>query len=366
MRNELSLLIKPAGALCDLGCSYCFYRRIAADRDTAPGVMQDETAETLLERVLSLRPAALSIAFQGGEPTLAGLSWYRRFLQNIAEKNTAKIPVNLSIQTNGMHINDDWARLFKEHGFLVGLSLDGDKATNDRFRLDKNGNSVYERTLAAAELLNKHGVEFNILSVLTNESAYEIERTYADFKRRGFRFLQFIPFVDEGTGQSLTSEAYTFFLKRCFDLWYADFQKGDYISIRHIDNYIRILLGEPPENCAMCGVCGRYYVIEADGSVYPCDFYCKDTYRLGTVFDPAPFDESETHRTFLTDSCRIHASCAACKYTALCRGGCRRDRTDELTKNKYCKAYRAFFDYALERMLTVARSLPEGEGKGSE
>ena len=357
MRNELSLLIKPAGALCNLNCSYCFYSRIAADRNAKAGVMTDETVLALLKSAFALRPRALSIAFQGGEPTLAGLDWYRRFLRRLQEQNTENIPVALSIQTNGTRIDDAWAAFFGEHGFLVGLSLDGDRATNDRYRLDQDESSVFDRTLAAADMLERHGVDFNILSVLTDESVFEIERTYAFFKERGFRFLQFIPFVDEGTGQALRSDAYAFFLKRVFDLWYQDFQRGTYISIRHIDNYIRILLGDTPENCAMCGVCGRYFVIEADGSIYPCDFYCRAPYRLGTVFDPAPFGDSETHRAFLAQSCLIHASCASCRYAFLCRGGCRRDRTDALTKNKYCDSYRAFFDDALERMQTVARQV---------
>ncbi len=362
MMNELSLLIKPVGSRCNLACSYCFYKQITADRDDEKNVMSDETVRVLLDRVFAVRPSALSIAFQGGEPTLAGLDWYDRFLTQLAEKNTRGAPVFLSLQTNGMQIDDRWAALFKTYGFLVGLSLDGDRTTNDRFRMDRAGNSVYARILAAAEILSKHDVPFNVLSVLTDESAYEIERTYAAFRQEGFRFLQFIPFVDEGTGQSLGNDAYAFFLKRIFSLWYRDFQAGNYISIRHIDNYIRILLGDLPENCAMCGVCGRYYTVDADGSLYPCDFYCRDSDRLGSVFDSSAFTGSEKHRTFLEASHQIHAFCASCSYAFLCRGGCRRDRTDALTKNRYCEAYRAFFEDAFEQMQHVARQIMQQTG----
>lgn len=357
MQNDLSLLIKPVGARCDLACRYCFYRQVAAKRETACTVMRDETVQALLKRVFSLRPSSLSIAFQGGEPTLAGPDWFCRFLRALCEKNREHVPVSLSIQTNGMHLSDAWAALFKAHGFLVGLSLDGDRKTNDRCRVDKDGGSVFSRTLSAAETLSRHGVDFNLLSVVTDESAYEIDRTYALFKQHGFRFLQFIPFVDEGTGQALGTDAYAFFLKRSFDLWYDDYQKGDYISIRHIDNYIRILLGSTPENCAMRGVCGRYYVIEADGSLYPCDFFCKEEDRLGSVFEETAFEPNETHRAFIADSLRIHTACKTCRYAFLCRGGCRRDRTADLTRNRYCKAYAAFFDHAAARMLLIARKL---------
>ena len=354
MVDGLSLLIKPASALCDLNCGYCFYRRIAEERGSPGGIMGEETAAALLDRAFALRPAALSAAFQGGEPTLAGLPWFRRFLGAANEKNTDRIPVNWSIQTNGMSVDDEWAAFFKKNGFLVGLSLDGDRETNDRFRKDAAGNSVFGRTLGAAEILTAHGVDFNLLSVVTDESAKEIDRTYNAFKRLGFRFLQFIPLVEEGSGPVLSAEAYGAFLKRSFDLWYADFCRGDYVSVRHIDNYIRMLLGEPPENCAMCGVCGRYYVIEADGGVYPCDFYCRPAFRLGSVFDEAPFSDSEKHRAFLAGSYRIHGSCGKCEYYPLCRGGCRRDRLDGGTKNRYCAAYKAFFGYALPRLREAA------------
>ena len=360
MRNELSLLIKPASALCDLNCGYCFYRRIAEERDAPGEIMAEATAATLLDRAFSLRPAALSLTFQGGEPTLAGLDWFRRFLALTEEKNTDRVPVFLSLQTNGTRIDGEWAAFFKENRFLVGLSLDGDKETNDRFRRDPAGNSVYDRTLRAAATLTAHGVEFNILSVVTDESAGEIDRTYESFKRLGFRYLQFIPLVDEG-GARLGVQAYESFLKRVFDLWYEDFAKGDYISVRHIDNYVRMLLGGPPESCAMGGVCGRYYVIEADGAVYPCDFYCRAPYRLGSVFDDAPFGDSEAHRAFLAGSYSIHETCRRCEYYFLCRGGCRRDRTDGGTKNKYCAAYRGFFAYALPRLRDAARRVLDAE-----
>jgi uncharacterized protein len=163
--------------------------------------------------------------------------------------------------------------------------------------------------------------------------------------------------IDEENGLILSAENYSYFLKELFDLWYDDYIKGEYISIRHIDNYIGILLGNPPENCAMCGVCGKYFVVEANGDIFPCDFYCKDELRLGSVFDDKPFDENEKQKQFIEQSFIIHRECEKCKYYPLCRGGCRRDRVNNLTENKYCSAYKEFFDYALERMLGIAKAL---------
>ena len=169
--------------------------------------------------------------------------------------------------------------------------------------------------------------------------------------------------VRSSGGGSLSADTYEAFLKKCFDLWYADFQNGRYISIRHIDNYIGILLGHPPENCAMYGVCGSYFVVEANGDLYPCDFYCKEAYRLGSVFDDAPFEANETQRRFVEASRVIHAHCKTCRYYALCRGGCRRDRTDGFTKNQYCAAYYNFFDYAADRMVQAAKVILAQENR---
>ena len=246
---------------------------------------------------------------------------------------------------------------FKENNFLIGVSLDGSQKTNDRYRLGKNGESVYKKVLDSISILKKHDVDFNILCVIDNENAKDTESTYKFFKEQEFYFLQFIPYVDEANGIALSAESYEYFLKKCFDLWYDDFTAGNYISIRHIDNYIGIILGNPPENCAMCGVCGSYFVLEANGDLYPCDFYCKEEYRLGNIADNTPFTASVKQKSFTEESHKIHSFCRSCEYYMLCRGGCKRDRYDGYTKNRYCKAYKVFFDYAAERMMLLARSL---------
>jgi len=346
--QPLTLLVKPASGLCNLQCTYCFYK---AHENT---VMAPETVDLLIQKIRAFQPSALSVVFQGGEPLLAGLAFFRAFVKKLNAAVDA--PVSFALQTNGLLLDDDFAAFFRAHDFLVGISLDGDQTTHDRYRRAPDGSSVFSRILQAIKALEAHGVAYNILSVVTDESAREIDRTWRFFRSRGFRFLQFIPCLAAG-GVSLSAENYAFFLQRLFDLWYDAWEQGEYISIRHIDNYIRMLLGEPPETCAMCGVCGSYFVVEADGSLYPCDFYCTDTDRLGSVFDDAPFRENDTRRVFVAASRAIHAHCKGCRYHALCRGGCRADRSADGTHNRYCAAYRAFFDHALEPMLRVAKQL---------
>lgn len=351
----LSLLIKPASALCDLRCRYCFYRETARTGPQPMRLMTRETACMLIEKIFESDPASVSVVFQGGEPTLAGLPFFTFFTAEAARRNRRRIPVRYGIQTNGVSLNDDWAAFFRRRGFLVGLSLDGDRELNDLYRRSAAGESVFADVLRAAGTLRRGGAPFNILSVVTDETAGQAERIYTFFKNEGFRFLQFIPLTDAGCGVTLSAERYALFLKTLFDLWYRDLENGIYISIRQFDNYVNMLRGRPPENCGMRGECGRYFVVEADGEIYPCDFYCTREYRLGSVFDETPFEPGETQRRFIMESRRIRESCAGCGYENLCRGGCRRDRTEDLTKNRYCEAYRAFFDYAGERLEKLSR-----------
>ena len=355
MRN-LSLLVKPASGLCNLHCGYCFYRAAGAERENR--IMPPETADALIGRIAAFRPAALSVMFQGGEPTLAGLDFFRFFVAKV--KQSVSCPVSFALQTNGLLLDGAWAAFLKENNFLVGVSLDGDRRTNDRYRRTRAGESVLPQVLRAVSLLRQYGVDFNILSVVDDANAADIERTWRYFRKHGFRFLQFIPCIDEGEGIGLSPENCEAFLKRSFDLWYRELTAGAYISVRHIDNYVGILMGRPPENCAMCGICGNYFVVEADGAVYPCDFYCKEAYRLGSVFDADPFGGGEKQRRFIEGSTIIHEHCRSCRYYALCRGGCRRDRTEDLTENKYCAAYRHFFAYAGERMQKAAEMFLRG------
>ncbi len=332
--QPLTLLIKPAAGLCNLQCGYCFYRAASETRENK--IMSGETVDVLVEKISAFRPSELSVSFQGGEPTLAGLPFFQSFVKKL--KESVRCPVQFALQTNGLLIDDAFVAFLGENGFLTGLSLDGDRETNDRYRTGPNQNSTFAQVLSAASVLQKHGAAFNILSVIDDKNAAEIERTYAFFKAQGFGFLQFIPCVEEGTA-SLSAKAYEAFLKTSFDLWYDDFEKGRYVSVRHIDNYIGILLGLPPENCAMRGVCGSYFVVEANGDLYPCDFYCKAPFRLGSVYDEAPFANSEKQQAFTAESGVIHKHCKDCRYYVLCRGGCKRERTDRFTKNKYCEAY---------------------------
>ena len=187
-------MIKPASSLCNLRCKYCFYCDVAANREVfSLGKMNEETAEKLIKDALGFAEgSSVAFAFQGGEPLLAGMDYFKFFTETVSRYNTKGSEIFYSLQTNGTLINDEWARFFTENKFLIGLSLDGDYEGN-KFRVDANGQNSYYKIITAANKLKKHKTEFNILTVLTGYCAENAERIYKYFRAQGFGYLQFIP-----------------------------------------------------------------------------------------------------------------------------------------------------------------------------
>ena len=231
-------------------------------------------------------------------------------------------------------------------------------------RVDAQGNGTWHRVCAALKLLEEAGVETNLLCVVTAQAAKHPQKVYASLRELGGHPLQFIPCLDpmESTrgdeAYSLTPEAYGRFLCSVFDLWYRDWKAGQYISIRLFDDYLRLLLGMAPGSCAASGRCGSYLVAESDGSLYPCDFYVLDAWKLGNVRDMtvAQALNCDLSKAFHAERLPLPEGCRGCKWLSLCRTGCKRDWTPH-RENYYCPAFRQFFPYALPRLQEMARSL---------
>jgi uncharacterized protein len=364
--SKLSLLIKPASSACNMRCKYCFYHDVAENRSIGSfGIMEEETLETLIKRAFEYAQDECTFAFQGGEPTLAGLNYFLRFSQLVKQYNVNKIPVHNTIQTNGYLIDDAWAQYFKENNFLVGLSLDGDKAAHDKLRHDAKGDGTFERVMHGLKMLNNHKVDYNILCVVTNFSARHGDRIYSFFQKSGFRYLQFIqcldPFSGETAPYSLTAKRYGQFLNTIFDRYYQDFKQGNYVSIRMFDDYVHMLLGKPPGSCGMSGVCTCYFVVESGGNVYPCDFYVLDEFQIGDIHHNSFHDmqNSENARRFVSGSMPVASECQKCKWFQLCRGGCRRCRepfvNGEPGLNQFCESYKMFFEHSYEKLCEIAQ-----------
>ena len=364
----LNILLKPASGRCNLSCGYCFYADEARRRAVPDcGLMPAGVSHAVIEQAAGEAEGSVAFLFQGGEPTLAGLEFYRDFTARVRETVPRGLAVEYAIQTNGLLLDEAWCAFFKENRFLVGLSLDGTRECHDRFRRDPAGKGTYGRALRAARILERAGVEYNVLTVVTGYLARHTQAAFTALCRAGFRYQQYIPCLDPldgergGQGYSLTPGQYEDFLKTLFDLWYRELEQGRYYSIRYFDNLVWMLEGRPPEQCAMAGRCSAQYVVEADGSVYPCDFYSLDEYRLGNICRDrwAEIDRAREALGFLRVSERVPEECGRCRWYALCRNGCRRDRLaagDGLGRSYYCRAYAGFLDYAAGR-LRQARGL---------
>ena len=360
----LSLLIKPASGLCNMRCRYCFYADVSKHRTEASfGIMTPDTLETLVRKALGYAEGTCIFGFQGGEPTLAGLDFFKHLISLQRKYNSNRLKILNNIQTNGLRLKPSWAEFFALNNFLVGLSLDGSKPIHDMFRKDSNGGGTYDEVQKTAALFSRSKIEYNILCVVNNAIASAPREVYSTLRKH--KFLQFIPCLDGFSSSarepySLSTENYANFMKVTFDKYYKDFTNGEYVSIRNFDNYVNIIKGRRPEQCGMNGKCSVYFLIEADGSVYPCDFYVFDEWSLGNVNNMSfpKMAKSATAQEFVDISKPIHPKCAVCKWFGLCHGGCRRYR-EPLIDNKpslniLCEANKAFFEYAYDRMCKMA------------
>ena len=366
----ISFLIKPSSSNCNLNCTYCFYRSLSDNRETySYGYMDLKTLETIVKKGLEFADGSCTFGFQGGEPTLIGLDFYKELISYEKKYNKKSIQINNAIQTNGMVIDDEWAKFLSENNFLVGLSLDGPKNINDLYREDFSHGGSFGQIMKTINLFNKYDVQYNILSVVTYNSSKHISKIYNFFKKHKLNYLQFIPCLDpldEVHGEniySLTSSQYGDFLNTLFDHWYRDIIKGETISIRYFENIITLAMGYNPESCGIMGICAFQFVIEANGDVYPCDFYVTDEWKAGNILEDSIIDlrNSKVAKEFIEPSYYVDSKCKECRWLQLCRGGCRRHREpfidDKLSLNYYCQAYEKFFDYTGERIYELARRL---------
>ena len=367
----ISLLVKPASGSCNMRCRYCFYTDETENRSVpSMGLMSDVTMKNMVDKALTFADGDCSFAFQGGEPSLAGLSFYHALVDYIHHHpNPKRVRVHYSFQTNGYCIDEEWAKWFSENHVLVGISLDGPKEIHDRYRVDHAGKGTYQQVMSAIRLFDKYHVDYNILTVVHAGSARRGQQIYNFFKKHDFRYQQYIECLDPigeiqgGHEYSLTPERYEDFLKQVFDAWYLDMKAGRYVYNRYFENLMMIIAGQGAESCNLRGFCGAQWVIEADGSVYPCDFYALDEWHLGNINDDS-FETMEKNREklgFIQWSKQIPEDCRACRYFLLCRNGCRRNRepvtADSTGKNYFCSSYKNFLEYAYPRLAEIYQLL---------
>lgn len=364
----INILIKPASGSCQMRCEYCFYADEMCNREKGSyGMMSPEVQEMMVKKGIKAATGAITFSFQGGEPTLIGMEYFERLIRLVEKYNTKNLQVSYALQTNGYGITEEWAKFFAKHNFLVGVSLDGPRDIHDRYRRDYKGEGTFDRVMNTIRLFKLYKVEYNVLTVVTGHTADEIGRIYKFFRKNDIVYQQYIACLDplgdlRGKMEySLTPEKYGKFLKRLFDLWYEDMSRKHYVYNRYFENLAGMLAGYRPETCTLMGHCMASYVAEADGSMYPCDFYVLDDYRLGNLVTEEfeDFDRKRTEIGFVEASAKHEEECLKCPWGYLCRGGCRRDREPEagagIGKNYFCESYKEFLTYAYDRLVEIGK-----------
>ncbi len=277
-----SVLVKPSGPDCNLGCAYCFYlEKETLFPETDLHRMSPEIQEEMIRQVMQQSGQSVSIGWQGGEPALMGLEFYKRAI-DLEKKYGHGQSVSNGFQTNGTLLDREWAQFFKQYDWLIGLSLDGPQHIHDKYRQDKGQRPTWEKVERVARMLLEEGVAVNAMCCVTDYSADYAKELYNYYKNLGLTWMQFIPVVEtdkedqtKAASFSLTDEKYGYFLIELFDLWYADIRDGvATTSVRDFDSLFHHYVGLDPLECTHNKECGSYVVVEHNGNVYSCDFFC--------------------------------------------------------------------------------------------
>lgn len=348
-----SLLIKPASALCNLDCAYCFY----LDRETDPyanlpkRLMSLETLERLVDTYLFYSYPHAVFAFQGGEPTLCGLRFYEKLIEFQKQYGRDGQNVSNALQTNGVLLHDGWGQLFREYNWLIGLSMDGPEEIHDTYRVTRGGRGTWRQVMKGLEVLQRNRVEFNILCVVSQANVDKPRELYRFFRSLGVDNIQYIPlseFYPDGTPRpfTITPEQYGRFLCETFELWWPDRRK---VRIRFFDNVAEALAGVKPGSCTLHDTCDSYVVVEYNGDVYPCDFFVERSWKLGNIMtDSWPEIARKKRRyEFALNKAIPHPECQRCEWLSICRRGCPKfrhaphGRFEDL--DYFCPAYKMVY-----------------------
>ena len=342
MNKTVSLLLKPSSALCNLRCKYCFYMDESRNRDVpSHGLMDQDTTDLLISRIAEYldENGVANISFQGGEPMLAGFEYFRHFIERMKEH--PHIETHYSIQTNGTLFTEEFAEFFKENSFLIGVSLDGYRENMNHFRISPSISDVHKKVMEGIDMLKKHEVDFNILTVITRKLAEHPEELFDFYVSHKFNYVQIIPCLPalgiEDDGMSLTPELFSSFYRGFYRKWKQAFLQGIYINVNLFENLSAMLQGYYPYQCGMLGKCSSQLVVEANGDVFPCDFYCLDEYKMGNIKETAihELQRSDGFMLLMKNAYCEKDICKSCRFRKICHGGCQRQNICYL-KDDYC------------------------------
>lgn len=388
--NPLSMptyvMAKPVGSICNLNCSYCYYlekENLYGNRKSFH--MSDETLEKYIKSYIEAQPVPeVLFTWHGGETLLRDLAFYRKVIA-LQKKYGRGRKIDNSLQTNGTLLNDDWCKFFKENNFLIGISIDGPEHCHDFYRKNKGGQPTFKKVMKGIELLQKHEVEFNTLSVINNYNVEFPLEIYNFFKEIGSTYMQFAPIVErmteeqrldglkllppssdyEGTLAPWTVDARKFgqFYIKIFDEWVRNDVGTFYIQI--FDSTLANTVGEQPGCCIYAETCGHASVMEFNGDVYACDHYVFPEYKIGNVKTHTIYEMmfSENQLRFGADKRDLlPTQCRECEFLKLCNGECPKNRiiktsTGEPGLNYLCAGFKAYYRHTKPYMEFMANEL---------
>ncbi len=369
------VMAKPRGAVCNLDCQYCFY---LSKEQLFPGSqfrMPDELLEVYVRQyIASQRVPEVTFTWQGGEPTLMGLDFYRKVVAFQQQYRPPGVTIYNALQTNATTLDEAWAQFFKEHNFLIGVSLDGPRQLHDAYRVDKGGKPTFERVMAGIELLKKRRVEFNILAcvnALTAEHPIDVYRFLRD--EVGAQYLQFIPIVEpQSSGvsgsalvshRSVTGRQYGQFLIEIFDEWVR--RDVGRVFVQLFDVALGVWHGMPAGLCIFSETCGLALALEHTGDLYACDHFVEPPHYLGNIREKNLLElvaSPQQQRFGLDKRETLPRYCRECEVRFICNGGCPKDRLlrtpdGEPGLNYLCEGYKAFFTHIDEPMRLMSALL---------
>lgn len=394
-------MAKPVGPLCNLDCSYCFYlEKEALYPPREKFRMPDQALETYVQRYIAAQPTPeVEFTWQGGEPTLMGLDFFRKAVA-LQRRYAGGKTIRNTLQTNATLLDDEWGGFLKREGFLVGISIDGPRPLHDANRYDKQGRSSFDDTLRGLQVLQRHGVEVNVLVTVSAQNVNAPLEVYRFLKEQGVRHMQFNPVVERVptsgeqviglhfarpprlaataaaapqrnpvrlTAQSVEPSAYGAFLVAIYDEWV----RADVGSI-HVMNFEWALAAwcqMPATVCLFSPRCGKAAIVEHDGSVYSCDHFMYPEYRLGNLADNDLGEMMDSPRQRAFGDAKeetLPGVCQRCPYRFACHGECPKNRfavsaEGEAGLNYLCPGYLKFFQHITPTMNAMARLLEHGQ-----
>ncbi|MCP1105271.1 anaerobic sulfatase maturase [Serratia nevei] len=382
--NGCQVMAKPTGSVCNIDCTYCFYLEKEAlyPERQQNWRMSDETLETYIQQHIHAQDSEqVFFSWQGGEPTMMGLPFFRRIVE-LCQKYADGKRIQHALQTNGLLLNEEWARFFAEHRFLIGISIDGPRALHDRYRTSRSGKGTHAQVLAALALLQEHGVEFNTLTVVGKHNVGQAREVYEFLLAAGSRHIQFIPLVERlSTTESATLKLvmpgesaatlapwtvpawqYGEFLNQIFDIWVR--RDVGQVYVQMFEVALSAWCERPPVLCVFAETCGHAFALEANGDLYNCDHFVYPEHRLGNIHqqDIRTLNNSEKAHAFgRAKKTSLTPDCRQCEFRFVCHGGCPKHRftvspSGHPGHNYLCPGYKHFFRH-ISREMNVMKDL---------